>query len=206
MSKILIALSLGLLASVCLAATPAADPDPRTDRELRSELRLLTQEADRHGELSVKLERAGRSSSNADRNRVVKDLQGHMADAVIRRENILGQEHTIKQHGSEVGGLTDAAEVGTPMASKKTRRRVRKGEAEEHPDALRRLTRLQTIQVSAGRIQRPAVERQEGAFESYTGLVKEFGEIIGAEEALVRTELEQRAAAAAAADSLRSLE
>ena len=58
-----------------------------------------------------------------------------MADAVIRREDILGQEHTIKQQGEEVGGLTDAAEVGTPIANKKTRRRVRKGEAEEHPDA-----------------------------------------------------------------------
>ena len=162
MSKTLIALPLLLVAAVCTADTPAAEPDPRSDRELQSELRLLTQETDRHDDLSVKLERAGRSSSNADRNRVVEDLRVHMADAVIRRENILGQEHTIKQHGSEVTGLTDAAEVGTPMASKKTRRRVRKGEAEEHPDALRRLTRLQTLLVSAGRIERPAVERQEG--------------------------------------------
>jgi hypothetical protein len=197
--------TLFLLAALSTAAVAlAAAPDPRTDRELRTELRELDREIDRQGRLAEKLSRAGRSSSNTGRISVMEDLREHMAGAVVRREDILGQEHTIKQHGAEVGDLTDAAEVGTPMASKKTRRRVRKGEAEEHPEALRRLTRLQTIFVSARRIQQPASERQEDTFERYSALVEEFGDILAYEHALVQVELDRRAAAAAEADSLRA--
>lgn len=202
MSKILIVLPLMLAAAVCAAD----DTDPRSDRELRSELRHLTREVDKQEDLVVKLERAGRSSSNADRSRVIEKLIDHMMDCVVRRENLLGQEHTIKQHGTTVtSGTTDAAEVGTPMPSKKTRRRVRAGQAEEMPDALRRLTRLQTIVVGFGRRAQPAIERQGDAFEGVSGSAREFGDIIGMELAIVQHELGKRDQAAAAADSARGL-
>ena len=64
-----------LIAALGAAVALAADPDPRTDRELKSELRELGREADRQERLAEKLERAGRSSSNTDRSSVVEDLQ-----------------------------------------------------------------------------------------------------------------------------------
>ena len=123
-----------------------------------------------------------------------------MEDVVFEREEIQGQKHTIKRHNTyTTQGTTDAAEVGTPMATKKTRRRVRSGEAYEHPDALRRLTRMQTLLFSTGRLRLSASEKQNDSFERYERMVSEFGSILETEMDILLNEQKRREDAAVAA-------
>ena len=192
-----------LCALLCLATSAAgADLSGVSERDLRQGLDKVQGELRDQEALMRKLDSAGRSSSNASRKSVIADIQEHMAGIIMDRESILSQEHTIKQHGTEVQvGLTDAAEVGTPIANKKTRRRVRKGEAEEHPEALRRLTRMQTILVSTRRSEVMAADRQGDSFERFTTLCSEFTDILRSDEAVLINEFDRRDRAAAAADS-----
>jgi hypothetical protein len=186
-------------ALTCLGATaPAEDMSGVSDRDLARGSEKLAREIRDMDALLRKLESSGRSSSNAGRRSAIEGILDAMVQIVYDREEVLGEEHTIKRHGDEVQtGLTDAAEVGTPMATKKTRRRIRKGEAEELPDALRRLTRMQTIVVSARRIEVPAVDRQGETFEQLQGMCREFGEILRTEQAVIVNEQLRRQEAAA---------
>lgn len=196
MSKSVMILACALL---CLGTTALADDLGKTsDRDLERGLDKVSRELREHDSLLRKLATSSRSSSNAGRRSSIANILDTMVDVIIDRENVLGEEHTIKRHGAEVQtGLTDAAEVGTPMANKKTRRRIRKGEAEELPDALRRLSRMQTIVVSARRIEVPAVDNQGDSFHQMQGLCVEFGEILRTEQAIIMNEQERRKPAAA---------
>ncbi len=197
---IAIGVAIGVDAGVCMAET-----DERTDQELKRELRTIEGEISRHEALSVKLERAGRSSSNADRSHTIADLQKHMEKVMHRREETIGEKYTILRRSTEVTtGLTDAAKVGTPIANKDTRRRLRKGEAEDLPEPVRRLARIQGIVLSAGLIERSAVERQGNNFERYGELVRDLGDILAGEKLQVVAEQARRTRVEARADSVRA--
>ncbi|RKZ13636.1 hypothetical protein DRQ50_10180 [bacterium] len=187
----------------CLALSALAeDLSDVSSRDLERGLDNVQWELSKQDSYLRKLESAGRHSNNANRRSVMADLLEHMLEVIYDREDMLSQNHTIKQHGKDVEtGLTDAAEVGTPIPNKKTRRRVRKGEAEEHPAALRRLTRMQTIIISAKRIEVMAANKQADSFETFTSLCSEFADILRTEEAVVLNEMTRREQDAAAADS-----
>jgi hypothetical protein len=195
-----------ILTALCplLVAVAAADDlSALSDRDLKQDLRNVQDELRKHENLQRKLSQSESSSSNAARRSAIDAIQEHMRNIIFDRENVLGQEHTIKQHGGyTTTGTTDAAEVGTPIANKKTRRRVRKGEADEHPNALRRLTRMQTIGISSVRLRQPAIEKQGETFDHYVAATEEFASILQTELNVLLNERQRRAEAAAAADTL----
>ncbi len=178
----------------------ADDPGGLSDRDLKYAIRTFKDEFRRHENLQRRLKSSGRSSSNTSRVSAIDAIHQAMEDAVFDREELLGQNHTIMQHNTyTTQGTTDAAEVGTPMATKKTRRRVRSGEADEHPDALRRLTRMQTLLFSSGRLRLSASEKQNDSFERYQNMVSEFGSILETEMNILLNEQQRREDAAVAA-------
>ncbi|HPF69635.1 MAG TPA: hypothetical protein PLQ13_03100 [Candidatus Krumholzibacteria bacterium] len=175
-----------------------------TDDELKAELRQVERELGRFDDLQGRLERSARKSNNTERAKAVDAMQQHMIDCVVRREEIVGQEHTIIRHGQQVGGLTDAADVGSPNANKESRRRMRKGTSTKS-DAFLRLAWMQQQVMGGERIAQPAIERQPGAFENYTDLVNSFGGALREEQDGLIAEMAKRdkaAAAAAAGDTV----
>lgn len=178
----------------------ADDLSSLSDRDLKFAIRTFKDELRRHEKLQQRLKSSGRSSSNTSRKSAIDAIHEAMEDVVFDREAILGQEHTLMRHNAyTTHGTTDAAEVGTPMATKKTRRRVRSGEAYEHPDALRRLTRMQTLLFSSGRLGLSAGEKQNDSFERYGNMVAEFGSILRTEMNILLNEQQRREDAAVAA-------
>lgn len=200
-APILVLAALALAAAAFAAADePAGEWSDKSDADLQRELRRVERELDHFRELERDLERSARVSNNTARARVIDDLQQMMIDAVVRREEILGMEHTIIRHGQPPTGPTSAAEVGTPNANKETRRRMRKGTSTK-PDAFLRLAWMQQQVMGGERIYRPAIERQPGAFEQYTGLVKEFGVTLQEEYDGLMDESQRREGMAAPADA-----
>ena len=189
----------GLLLAATTAAAEYAD---RATSDLQAEQRRVEGELATFRDLETKLARSERQSSNTARAAVVDGLQQHMIDIVLRREDALGVEHTIIRHGQPPSEPTAAAEVGTPMADKETRRRMSKGTSDKSA-AFLRMSRMQGQVVSGERISRQAIEKQEGAFATYTAIVADFGNVLESERRGLQAELDRRAAAArAAADTV----
>ena len=101
-------------------------------------------------------------------------------------------------HGQPPSDPTAAAEVGTPMSNKETRRRMSKGTSDESA-AFLRMSRMQGQVVSGERIYRQAIEKQEGAFATYSAIVADFGGVLDSEHRGLLAELDRRAEAARAA-------
>lgn len=189
-----------LAALLAMTAGPAVADyvESLSNQDLKYVTRDVQDEMRRHDNLLSKLKSAGRSSSNSSRKSVVNDLNQAMADVVFEREELLGQEHTIMRHNTYTeSGTTDAAEVGAPVGTRGRNRRVRVGMEDQYPEALQRLARMQSLLVTAKRIEVQAIEKQGEAFEKYSQLARDFGEVILTERNILMNEQTRREEAAA---------
>jgi len=178
-----------LVATVGLAESEVAG---LTDRELKAEKRLVDSEYKSFRDLEKKLISAGRQSNSASRKKIIERIDELMRVIVLRREDILGVEHTIIKHGETVkAGTTKSAEAGTPVAGKKSRRQMKHG-VSPHSEAFLRLSRMQTIIISGRTIYRQAVEKQGDALDRFQGGVEVFGGLLELEHQMVNQELETR--------------
>ncbi len=162
-------------------------------RDLENHLRKTSQELKTMKNLEKKLESAGRQSSNTARKSTIDKIQDHMGSCIIRRENDLGQDHTIKQHDETVTkGTTSAAEVGSPVGTSraKTSLNFKEGMAGLR---LRQLSRMQSIFVSAKHNKQPAIEKQGDSLDRYSTQVRKFREELETSVSILETELEKRA-------------
>ena len=160
--------------------------------DLESHLRKTSKELKTMKNLEKKLTSAARQSSNTARKSTINDLQDHMVQCIIRREDDLGQEHTIKMHGETVTkGTTSATEVGTPVGTSraKTSLNFKEGIAGLR---LRQLSRMQSIFVSAKHNQQPAIERQGESLDRYATQVRKFREELETSVSILEGELEKR--------------
>ena len=185
---------------ICLSVTAgiaveslADDLKEFTTRELEDALRKTGKELKTMKNLEKKLESAARQSANTDRKTAINNLQEHMGSCILRREDDLGQDHTIKKHGEMVtSGTTAAAEVGTPVGTSraKTSLNFKEGIAGLR---LRQLSRMQSIYVSAKHNKQPAIERQGDSLGRYTTQVRKFREELEGSKSILEAELEKRA-------------
>jgi hypothetical protein len=193
---------------VCLAvlvgvAAPAQAEDEMkqfTTKELQAHLRKTEKELKNLKDLEKKLTAAARQSSNSAREKVINKIDDQMAECILRREDDLGQEHTIKRHGDMVtSGTTGAAEVGAPVGTrrgKKSSLMYKEGIAGMR---LRQLARLQGLYVSANHNMRQAIEKQGDSLERYADGTRRFREELERAVAFINDELERRQLAQEAA-------
>ena len=176
-----------------LAESLADELENFNTRDLENHLRKTSKELKTMKNLEKKLESAARQSSNTARKTSINNLREHMGQCILRRENDLGQDHTIKMHGKEVtSGTTTAAEVGTPVGTSraKTSLNFKEGLAGLR---LRQLSRMQSIYVSALQNEQPAIERQGDSLDRYTTQVRRFREELERSKSILDAELEKRA-------------
>ncbi len=161
-------------------------------QELESHMRKTSKELKTMKNLEKKLESAGRQSSNTARKSTIDKIQDHMGSCILRREDDLGQDHTIKQHDETVTkGTTSAAEVGAPVGTSraKTSLNFKEGIAGLR---LRQLSRMQSIYVSAKHNKQPAIEKQGESLDRYTTQVVKFRKELETSISILETELEKR--------------
>ncbi len=192
------ALKIAALA-ICLMVTAGISVDSLADeledfntRDLENHLRKTSKELKTMKNLEKKLESAGRQSSNTARKSTIDKIQDHMGSCILRREDDLGQDHTIKQHGETVtSGTTSAAEVGAPVGTSraKTSLNFKEGIAGLR---LRQLSRMQSIYVSAKHNKQPAIEKQGESLDRYTTQVVKFRKELETSISILETELEKR--------------
>ena len=186
--------------TICLSVTAGIAVESLADeledfntRDLENHLRKTGKELKTMKNLEKKLTSAARQSSNTARKTAISNLREHMGQCILRRENDLGQDHTIKMHGKEVtSGTTAAAEVGTPVGTSraKTSLNFKEGLAGLR---LRQLSRMQSIYVSAIQNEQPAIERQGDSLDRYTTQVRRFREELERSKSILDAELEKRA-------------
>ena len=115
--------------ATCLSVLAGTVADSRAEdlkkfstRDLEDALRKTNKELKTFVSLEKKLASAAKQSSNTARKTALNNIQDHMAECIIRREDNLGQEHTIKMHGETVvAGTTDAADVGAPVGTSRAK-------------------------------------------------------------------------------------
>ena len=188
-----------LLMAACLAlligtAAQAAEPKPRSTSELRSDLRESERELKQMKDLQRKMKSAGRESSNSTRQKLSETLRGHMVDCIIRREDDLGMEHTIKKHGeTTTSGTTDAAKAGAPVGTSSSKQAKNLNLMDgPNADRLRQMSRMQSIFVSTQKIARPAIEKQGDSFDSYMEKLGKFEQQLQLWTNDLQVELESR--------------
>ncbi|MDX2472724.1 MAG: hypothetical protein QNL91_03375 [Candidatus Krumholzibacteria bacterium] len=188
-----------LAAAVLTLSVPAVakQGSHRTTRELDKDLRATKNEYKEYKSLSSKLKSSAKQSSNTARETAVHKFQDFMGQCIERREGELGEEMTLKQHGKMVeSGTTNVTEVGTPVPVKKSA----KGSGvfgTTNEDRLRQLTNMKSLYVSAKNNSRPAIEKQNEAFERYSVTIEKFGSQLewalnGLTEELERREAEKK--------------
>lgn len=188
-------LALAVVVTAGLAA--AQDAMPRSTQDLKKDLNETEKELKSFQDLRRQLKSSGKDSSNSKRGKVIGKLREQMADCIFRREEILGQEHTIRMHGETVtSGTTKEAEAGAPVGTSSAKQ-VKNLNAMEGPNAdrLRSLTRLQSLFVSAAKSERQAIEKQNDAFERYSDKMRRFEEELVKDRNALAAELEARAPA-----------
>ena len=195
------ALTIAALA-VCLAIVAGAAAESRaeelekfTTRDLEDALRKTTKELKTFTSLEKKLASAGSKSSNTDRKSVISDIQDHMAQCILRREDDLGQEHTIKMHGGHVAsGTTDAADVGAPVGTSVAKTSLNYIEGIEGY-RLRQLSLFQSLFIAAKQNMQPAIERQGDSLDRFASFTRRFREELERNKMILEGELEKRAQA-----------
>jgi hypothetical protein len=183
---------LAFLVGASFCALAQDELKPFSTKDLEAHLRKTEKELKTLKNLEGKLESASRQSSNSSRRKVIEGIQEHMGACILRREDDLGQEHTIRQHGEPVsGGTTGAAEVGAPVGSSNTTNPLmyKEGLAGMR---LRQLARLQAIFVAARQINQSAVERQGDALERYLDQTRRFREELERAVGFINDELDRR--------------
>ena len=187
-----LAICLSVTAGIAVEAVADELEDFQT-RDLENHLRKTSKELKTMKNLEKKLQSASKQSSNTARKSAINNLQDHMVQCILRREDDLGQDHTIKKHGEEVTtGTTSAAEVGAPVGTSraKTSLNFKEGIAGMR---LRQLSRMQSIFVSAKHNQQPAIEKQGDSLDRYSNQVRKFREELETSISILETELEKRA-------------
>jgi hypothetical protein len=184
-----------LVATTALALATAAGAGQGTDRpsaEIEKDLKETKREYRRFEDLQKKLERAARQTANTARVSAIDEFQDFMGDCIIRREQDLGQEITIKQHGEDVTtGTTDVSEVGSPVPGSK---RGKGAAVFDGPNAgrLRQLSLMKSLYVSSKNNARPAAEQQTGAWDRYMTTVQRFGDQLVLAISKMEIELDKR--------------
>lgn len=188
-----------ILALLVTAGTAVAEEfKTRSTQELKRDLDKTERELKKMADLNRSLGYSEKSSSNSKRQKVIGDLRQLMADCIIRREDILGQEHTIKMHGETVtSGTTKEAEAGAPVGTSSAKQ-AKNLNTMDGPNAnrLRLLSRLQSLFVSAAKSERAAIEKQGDAFERYSDKMARFEEQLTRDRDALAAELEARTQAA----------
>ena len=166
---------LAVLTLAAVGTSMAAQGTHRTTPELKKDLRDTNQEFKKYEGLLSKLNSSAKQSSNTARQTAVHNLQDFMGKCIQRREADLGDEITLKQHGKMVkSGTTDVADVGAPVPGNKRA----KGSGlydSSNSHRMSQLSNMKSLYVSAKNNSRPAIERQEGAFDRYLETVGRFG-------------------------------
>lgn len=188
-----------LLGAACAALLAgsvalASETNPRPTKELRKDLQQTERELKKITDLKRQFTSAGRESSNSKRQKLVEQLREHMGECIIRREDALGMEHTIKMHGQAVkGGTTEAAEVGAPVGTSRSKQ-MKNLNAMDGPNAdrLRQLAAMQSLYVSATKLERSAVEKQGEAYDAYLAKVDRFEKELEVGLRALAAELEER--------------
>jgi hypothetical protein len=186
--------------AICLTALAGIPADSQANdlkefktKDLEKHFRKTDKELQTMKKMEKKLESAGRQSSNTARKSAVNNIQDHMGSCILRREDDLGQDHTIKKHGEHVtAGTTSAAEVGAPVgtSSAKTSLQYKEGLAGWR---LRQLSKMQSIFVAAQTNMQPAIEKQGDSMERYTNKCRQFREELEKSHQVLTAELENRA-------------
>jgi len=185
------------LALVTATLVQAQDAKPRSTNDLKSDLRNSEHELKKMQDLQRKMKSAGRESSNSTRQKLSEQLREHMVECILRREDDLGMEHTIKRHGeTTTSGTTSAAEAGAPVGTSSSKQAKNLYNMDgPNADRMRQMSRMQSIYVSTQKSVRSAVEKQSDAFDRY------MGDLVGFEGQLqlwvsdLQTELDTRAEA-----------
>jgi hypothetical protein len=190
----IVALAICLSVTAGIAVEVVADElEDFQTRDLENHLRKTSKELKTMKNLEKKLQSASKQSSNTARKSAINNLQDHMVQCILRREDDLGQDHTIKKHGEAVtAGTTSAAEVGAPVGTSvaKTSLNYKEGIAGLR---LRQLSRMQSIFVSAKHNQQPAIEKQGDSLDRYSNQVRKFREELETSVSILESELEKRA-------------
>jgi len=177
-----------LLMAACLALLIGTAA--QADEDLSKSERELKQMKD----LQRKMKSAGRESSNSTRQKLSETLRGHMVDCIIRREDDLGMEHTIKKHGeTTTSGTTDAAKAGAPVGTSSSKQAKNLNLMDgPNADRLRQMSRMQSIFVSTQKIARPAIEKQGDSFDRYMEKLGKFEQQLQLWTNDLQVELESR--------------
>jgi len=185
---------------ICLAVSAgfvadslASDLDEFSTKELQDAFRKTEKELKTMKNLEKKLASAAKQSSNTARKSSIQDIQDHMAKCILRREDYLGQEHTIKMHGEHVqSGTTSAAEVGAPVGTSRAKTSLNYVEGIKGY-LLRQLSLMQSLFVSAKTNMQPAIEKQGDSLDRYANHTRRFREELERNTIILEAELEKRA-------------
>jgi hypothetical protein len=188
--------------AICLTAMAGIVAETRADelkefstKDLENALRQTSKELKTFANLEKKFASAAKQSSNTSRKTAITNLQDHMATCIIRREDDLGQEHTIKMHGGHVAaGTTSAAEVGAPVGTSRAKNSLNYVEGIAGY-RLRQLSLMQSLFVAAQQNKQPAIERQGDSLDRYASFTRRFREELERNHMIIEGELEKRARA-----------
>jgi ribosomal protein L29 len=188
--------------AICLTVTAGIVVDSRASdlkefstKDLEKALRETSKELKTFVNLEKKFASAARQSSNSSRKTAINNLQDHMGKCIIRREDDLGQEHTIKMHGGHVvSGTTGAAEVGAPVGTSRAKRSLDYVEGIAGY-RLRQLSLMQSLFIAAQQNMQPAIERQGDSLDRYANFIRRFREELERNHLIIEGELGNRAQA-----------
>lgn len=192
------ALTIAVMA-ICLTVTAgfvadslADDLDEFSTKELQDAFKKTQKELKTFISLEKKLASAAKQSSNSARKSTIQDIQDHMAKCIIRREDNLGQEHTIKMHGGHVtAGTTSAAELGAPVGTSRAKTSLAYVEG-IRGYLLRQLSLMQSLYIGAKTNMQPAMERQGDSLERYASHTRRFREELERNILIMDAELKKR--------------
>ncbi len=188
--------------AICLTVSAGIVVDSRASdlkefstKDLEKALRETSKELKTFANLEKKFASAARQSSNSSRKTAINNLQDQMGKCIIRREDDLGQDHTIKMHGGHVvSGTTGAAEVGAPVGTSRAKRSLDYVEGIAGY-RLRQLSLMQSLFIAAQQNMQPAIERQGDSLDRYANFVRRFREELERNHLFIEGELGNRARA-----------
>lgn len=182
--------------SVAGAALVQAEEDlleKYSTKDLNYVMKKCHQELKKMQDLEKKLASAARQSSNSGRNSAINNIQDHMGECILRREDDLGQDHTIQRHGGHMvtSGTTDAAKVGAPVGTSSAKTSLNYVEGIEGY-RLRQLSMMQSLFVAAKQNMVPAIEKQGDSLDRYSSYTRRFREELERSYNFLMSELEKR--------------
>ena len=162
-------------------------------KDLNFYMKKTYQELKKMQDLEKKLVSAGRQSSNSGRKSVITDIQDLMGECILRREDSLGQDHTIQRHGGHLvsSGTTDVAEVGAPVGTSRAKTSLNYVEGIQGY-RLRQLSMMQSLFVAAAQNKQSAIDKQNHIVNRNTSSTRRFREELEQAYNFLISELEKR--------------